>query len=136
MSSIKKIVDNLLAMQESLFSRLNPNNTAFIDKEREEGKGRIATLVLLDEDSEERINLTMDSNTGFVRYAMENETPIHTIETSLDTFIDILSADSTFQREFSRGHIVFSGKNWFYHAQKWNRALKRLGSLLNYVKKC
>jgi len=128
---LEKILNNVIEMQDSLFKMLRPEDREFIQKEEQE-VADIVALVCIDGEDGGEFKITLDEQ-GFIRYAPDNYEPVHTIRLHEDTFLDLLSGESDFQKAYMRGEISFEGRNKTYHALKIGRGFKRLSHLLKVV---
>ncbi|MDI6886888.1 MAG: hypothetical protein QMD22_11235, partial [archaeon] len=109
---MKEILDNILGMQQALKESAREYDRRFLEKEIEEGAGNIGELWIEGEDGGRfKLHLTKE---GFIDYAPENSKPRHIIRMSVDTFLSLIAMETDFQKEYMRGHIAFTGENYFY----------------------
>ena len=130
----KKILDNLLRMQETLRENMQNEDREYIEREIiDEGTGRVGE-VWIEGEGGGVFKLCVD-NDGNLTYADEKTNSDNIIKLSIDTFIAILLREMTFQQAYMRGNVSVEGENWFYHAVKFIKGLKRLEYPLYYILK-
>jgi len=117
---VEEIIDGLLNLQDRMMDIVD--REPWLQKEAEEGKGRIAQIEVYDLDGTygKRLKVTND-----LRIVETEDEPIHLIRCHVDTFLDCLSGDLTFGDAYARGLIEFQGENYQVHAAKWSRAFQR-----------
>jgi len=117
---VEEIIDGLLNLQDRMMNIVD--REPWLQKEAEEGKGRIAQIEVYDLQGtySKRLKVTDD-----LRIVETEEEPVHLIRCHVDSFLDILGGDLTFGDAYSRGLIDFQGKDFHVHAMKWARAFQK-----------
>jgi hypothetical protein len=123
---IKNLLDKIIAMQD----RFHPDLAEYT----QEGEGRVARLNIVGMDGE---LILLKEEGGRIRYADPNEKPVHVFRCSSDTFLDLLSGDSTVRKEATLGHFIIedadSGEINLVELEKWSKAFERMRGLLQVV---
>lgn len=123
MGYVKDIMDRVIRIQELILSGVN-------QQDLDEGEGNTAEVQIVGVDGES-MRLRFDGDR--VRYADENETPLHVIRMSTDCFIDLIEGTADLDYLHNNGYVTFYGRDWLYHATKIKRGFVGIRGILKRI---
>lgn len=126
MGYIKNLMDKVIALQ----TKFRPD----MEEYYQEAKTRTALLRIVGLDGE---TLVLTVNNGRISYGDPNDKPVHVFRCSSDTFLDLLSGETTVRKEATLGHFTIedanSGEINIVELEKWSKAFDRMRGLLKVV---
>lgn len=124
MGYVKKIIDKLLAIQDKFYPE--------VAEYYKMGEGKVSLLKVIGVDGE---TVMLKVEGGRIKYAGENEKPIHVFKCTVDTFLDLISGEEDLRDAITKGHFVIesttTGTIDLVEMQKWASAFSRLKGLIN-----
>ncbi|MEM1868569.1 MAG: hypothetical protein QXU90_00445 [Acidilobaceae archaeon] len=125
MGYVKKIIDKILDIQDKFY--YHPETIEY----RRIGEGKIALLRVVGVDGE---SVILKVEGGRIVYARGDETPIHIIKCSIDTFLDLISGDEILRDAITKGHFVIesasTGDIDLVELERWAKAFDRLKKII------
>ncbi|MEM0261763.1 MAG: hypothetical protein QXN17_03815 [Nitrososphaerota archaeon] len=124
MGFVKDIIDKILSIQD----RFYPETIEYYKM----GEGKVSLLRVVGVDGES-VLLKVDG--GKIKYAKEDETPIHILRCSTDTFLDLISGEEDLRDAMTKGHFIIESAATctmdLVEMEKWAKAFSRLRRLIN-----
>ncbi len=128
MGYVKKIIDKLLSIQDKFYSE------AAEYYKIGEGKKALLRVVGVGGDS-----VLLKVEGGRITYARGDETPMHIIKCSIDTFLSILSGEEDLRDAMTMGHLVIENSSTstidIVEMERWSSAFNRLRNIIYRIKK-
>jgi len=123
MPYVREIIDKFLSLQ----SRFYPEAEEYFSM----GEGNVSLLRVVGVDGE---SVLLKCEGSRIEYAQGNETPIHILRCTCDTFLNVLSGDEDLREAITKGHFLIesasTGSIDLVEAEKWSRAFERLKGLI------
>jgi len=123
---IKNLMDKVISLQNRFRTDL--------EEFYQEVKSRTALLRIVGLDGE---TLLLKVENGKIKYGDPNEKPVHVFRCSSDTFLDLLSGDTTVRKEATLGHFTIedanSGEINIIELEKWSKAFDRMRGLAKVI---
>jgi len=116
-------MDKVIALQ----TKFRPD----MEEYYQEVKTRTALLRIVGLDGE---TLVLKVNNGRISYGDPDDKPLHVFRCSSDTFLDLLSGDTTVRKAATLGHFIIEDANTgdinIVEIEKWSKAFDRMRGML------
>ncbi|MBW2671889.1 MAG: hypothetical protein JRD89_00570 [Deltaproteobacteria bacterium] len=123
MGYVKEIIDRFLKIQDRFYRDVKEYTTGA------DGRVSLLRVVGIDGDS-----VLLKYQYGRIRYANENEEPVHIFRCTVDSFLNILSGDEDMREAITKGHFVIEdardGNIDVVECEKWAKAFSRMRGIL------
>jgi len=124
MGYVRSIIDKLLTLQEMFYPE--------VEEYYREGEGRVALLKVVGDDNE---SVLLKCEKGKIRYAREDEKPVHIFRVSIDTFLDLVSGEKDIRECMAKGSFIIESSSTgtvdLVEMEKWAKAFYRLRNIIN-----
>jgi hypothetical protein len=123
MGYVKDIVDRLLRLQDRFYPE--------VAEYYKIGEGKVSLLRVVGVDGE---GVLLKVEGGRIRYAGDDERPVHIFRMSTDTFLSLISGEEGLREAMTKGHFLIedasTGSVDVVELERWAKAFERLGSLV------